>query len=474
MQNLALNYALRPVVQDLYNSAKGSVKQKLEKIKADRAVAYLSDNISYLEKVRTINNLERDLTLEEFYVSPTILFGAEENVLDSFETIKHKSPILVEGIAGQGKSILLRYICVHELKIGERIPFFIELRKKEKGQCFREFLYSRISSYGLDVDKEVFEYLIGSGRLLLLLDGFDEIHPEDRQSLVVAIEDIVKRNPNLLLVVSSRPNSGIQSSTLLNKVAIKKQDPESRREMIRVLAKSTQYAEKIISALDKNPSIEESLSTPLLVTLLTITYLSEQYIPPTLHEFYDQVFSALTRRHDSTKPGYERPRKSHLGDYAFQKVFEALSFFALKENKTRFSAMEFHGFAERALQAEGHDAALADSIMDDIEKITCLIIEDGLNEYEYLHKSLQEFFAAQYIKRQSDKNKEKFYAAVISSIKLSHIWKNAIEFLCEVDSFQYRKNFLFPQIKRFLSVSQDESINVKFTKELIHMIIIED
>ena len=58
----------------------------------------------------------------------------------------------------------------------------------------------------------------------------------------------------------------------------------------------------------------------------------------------------------------------------------------------------------------------AETMIKELVSITNLIIEDGFNEYRYAHKSIQEFYAASFIKNLPHEKKELF---MLGQVKIS-------------------------------------------------------
>jgi hypothetical protein len=155
------------------------------------------------------------------------------------------------------------------------------------------------------------------------------------------------------------------------------------------------------------------------------------------------LFLLLLERHDKTKAGYVRPRKSKLSDLVLQEFFSALSFYTRKYETTAHSS-ELKKAAREALKlsGQGGDAELA---LKDIVEITCLIQIEGDN-WKFVHKSVQEYHAALFIKQQPDEIASRFYASMQKEANWSR-WGEELEFLSEMDKYRYLKMFRIP-IKR--------------------------
>ncbi|XP_069811663.1 NLR family CARD domain-containing protein 4 [Dendropsophus ebraccatus] len=124
---------------------------------------------------------------------------------------KLKSPCIIEGEAGKGKTTLLKRIAVlwaseecQPLK-GYRLVFFISLRGTGKG--LYETLSDQLFAVTYNWNKETFLQKIHQleEKVLFLLDGYDEFDSESCKE----IDDLIKQNHkfNSMVIVSTRTES---------------------------------------------------------------------------------------------------------------------------------------------------------------------------------------------------------------------------------------------------------------------------
>lgn len=170
--------ALRKPLQDLYDSAKDAVKSKLKTVTVDSKIKDIHKAIRDVQMVRTIWRIGEDVKLSSFYYPSKLQVSEEAKVINSLDDISGRKQIVIRGTVGQGKSIFLRHLCIRELAAAQRIPIFVELLRYDKSESFLEFLMGSMRQYKLPCDLEVFDHLALSGKIVLLLDGFDEIEPD--------------------------------------------------------------------------------------------------------------------------------------------------------------------------------------------------------------------------------------------------------------------------------------------------------
>ncbi|MGS8542281.1 hypothetical protein ACFKPV_22725, partial [Salmonella enterica subsp. enterica serovar Anatum] len=63
----------------------------------------------------------------------------------------------------------------------------------------------------------------------------------------------------------------------------------------------------------------------------------------------------------------------------------------------------------------------AESLAQDFINVTCLIQREGFNKYIFIHKSIQEYHAAEFIKNISSDQKNKFYSFLVEDIKKNEL-----------------------------------------------------
>jgi hypothetical protein len=448
------------VVDDLIMSAKGKVKEKISEAFAIDKLKDFKNNVDRIGQVKTILNPDTIVNLNEIFFSEAVLFNGE--IVESFSQFGTKQ-VLVEGGPGQGKSLYLRRLCIKEGSGSSFIPIFIEFRNLKYKKKLTDELMDAIEDLGVKLDNALFDFLAKSEKIILFLDGFDEVPNNERNKVARELETIVRTYPDLRVVVSSRPDSGMGSSFYFSKRKITPMLLDTQKNFVNHLYKLDKQSESINNILSNSRFISEVTTTPLLLTLFTITYNARQFKPDSLSEFYSLIFPTMLYRHDRMKIGFERERKARLTDYQMQRLFDSLSFLSLNDYNTRFSTLLFQSYLEKAVKLERLPENIEDLLIDDITNITALIIRDGFDEFSFTHKSIQEYFASVFISRLSEDRKIKFYNLVINDFNEFRKWQNTIAFLETIDERNYTKYFLIPYKKKALCLDEKSNININYS-----------
>jgi hypothetical protein len=298
------------------------------------------------------------------------------------------------------------------------------------------------------MDEDLFRLFSNEGKILLFLDGFDEVKEELRESLITEIEDLIRRHSALRIIITSRPNSGISNSTFLRVFQLCPLADKDYEQVIKRMGQDEKTSEIIINGIRNDAAqLSKLLTTPLMVALLMVRYRNDQSLPQNDVAFYDSLFTLLLQRHDRAKAGYIRTKKCGEGDSALQNFFNALCFVTRKSDESSFSKSSLRKYSEESLKLM-HINCDPNKILADIIEITCLIITDG-DEYRFIHKNVQEYHSALFIKEQPDESAQQFYKAMSSHWKK---WQQELHFLELIDLHRFFKYFHIPQLQNTLTL----------------------
>jgi hypothetical protein len=395
---------------------------------------YVVKHISRAMKMRTIHSSENDVMLNDIYHPLMISHdGKEYRVGDDF-LLSDNNITNIIGFAGQGKSTILRKILLESIKVGDKIPFFMELRKIEKNGIAGSLL-KILDELGINTNEESLIELLKSNSVILLLDGFDEISSSMREKM---LEEIIflNRNYNLQIITTSRDGTEVCTESGIINFKVKR---IKRSDIISILKKLSSSREveqetltQIFSMLKGNINLVETMNSPLLVTLFYICYPHLDSIPNSAIEFYSKLFTTLYFRHDKIK-NYKRERKSNITPSEAFDSFCALCFKSLYDNRQDFTHHSILDYTKQSLSLCGIEGCEPEDMAYDFIDITCLIQKDGYDRYVFLHKSIQEYHAAEYVKSLSLDKKQIFMEAILKSIKYESKLSATARYLYEID-----------------------------------------
>jgi hypothetical protein len=415
---------LKNIFSDIYKYQKGK-QNYLEKIGA-------------LQYVKTINEFEDSVSLYDFFVEPYMasLKNTEKFKVKDLNDIKSYKKILISGIVGQGKSILMRHLAINEVLNNRKIPLFFELRYLEKGQTLDKAI-KKIFDDWLDIkSSKTINYILEKGLVTLFFDGFDEIHIDDMPKIVREFESLVRKYPNLNFVVSSRPEVVIESCTIFQNFQIQKLDFNSQRNIVKALVKDDKVENAIMNGINQSIiEIKNALITPLMVNLFVFIYKQEQILPENATDFYGRLFDLILRKHDNTKIDFHRERASELDNKMLLKTLQLISYMCCKQQVFAFDESVFRRLVAKAIEINNLKCSI-DSLIFDLTSVLCFIVKEGYL-YAFIHKSIPEYFAADFIKSHGDP--VKFYKDIDENYEK---YKNVCAYLKEIDEYNFYNYFL--------------------------------
>ncbi|MDZ3440855.1 NACHT domain-containing protein, partial [Klebsiella pneumoniae] len=378
--------------------------------------------------------------------------SSSQLVKDGFYIENEKITNII-GIAGQGKSTILRKIFVEQLFNGNKIPFFIELRKVSD-EGIRKSLQNILVNLSLKPSDIEVEELLASNKIILMLDGFDEINSERKNTI---LHEIVRLNLtyNLQIITTTRPGTAICSEPSIVNFKVQLLVEDDILSIIEKLNSNNDSIDieqlpKIKETIRNNKNLVSVMTSPILVTLFHVCYPYMDIIPNNTVEFYSNLFMTLYLRHDKVK-NFDREKSSSLSHNDAYDCFCALCFYSIFKNSYDFTEQTLIEFTKASMQLKGkHDNCGPENLAVDFVDVTCLIQREGYNKYIFIHKSIQEYHAAEFIRNISSDKKPKFYNLIMEDIKQNNYrYHNTISFLQETDEIDCKKNLVIPLCEHY-------------------------
>jgi NACHT domain len=451
---IALTYkTLEKPLNDLYGTSITSLKVLSKKWKMSGKRDSLVQSINETERTRTIFSAT-PVPLSSFYYPSKIndhRSSKPARLVENLDQITVDKNILLLGTVGQGKSILMRYLCIQELKQGKKIPIFLELRTLETKDTVQSKLIETLDILGFDdIDQQAFDDLLNHGCFIFFLDGFDELKRELALAVQSELSRLMTKTTNTRWVISSRPgslSSHISGLPRLHPVSIHPLADDDFDPFLKALNVKTEIREQLVKAIMSSPSeIKGVLKTPLMLTLLNLTFGTSTHIPDTLHEFYESMFLFLVYRHDETKPGYVRQKATQLSNAELQDAFEYFSYLS-KDYGVSLSDEDFNICAKNTSKLTTLTFT-PDGFRTDLTETICLMQRDGIRT-AFIHRSIQEFFTAFFIKHLGAEGTVKSIYERIKGAALTN-WQQELRFLEQIDKYRYIEYHRLPAINKFL------------------------
>ncbi|MBW3804672.1 NACHT domain-containing protein [Aeromonas jandaei] len=447
LENILVTETLKATISEAISflKAKSSAFKKLDKINT----LDVYQKASNVENVKTFWQIDKSVNLNEFYYPSKITVDNNIISVHSLDIFPENCKVVIQGTAGQGKSILLRYLAGARLKEGKTIPIFVELMKITEKNTIQSTIVNSINDLGFNVEEKDLDLIYSSNKFTLLLDAFDEIPETCLRETLNYLDSLCSKYRNQQIIISSRPGADIQKISFFSVYDLEPLQPSDFKPiLLKFFNKNETTVHQILKSLHENGSeIARLITTPLLLTLLAVTYKTYTKIPSQLHEFYENIFYLLVNRHDSTKPGFRREYKSGLNEKQLEELFCAFCFYCTIEDKTSLSRQEALAISKRSIQFTRVTPSSDFSFLNDCIKNTCLLLEEGFR-YHYIHKSIREYHASRFISSSPIELKEKFYTIAKEN---PYRYKVELDFLKVIDDHYFQKYFLLPSYNEMLS-----------------------
>lgn len=385
------------------SKASKPIRDRLRRIFQSISDAYspfLERTLIRVSKIRTFLKPTESFDLLELYV-PVDLTD-KENDFSADEVIAKISKgenVVISGLAGRGKSVLMKYIALSFYHAPRgKIPLFLELRTLNH-LTDKSILQLIHSQYKGDSNITFLDFIeaLKAGYFVLILDGFDEIPPSDRQEIEKQIIDISDQYRECAVVISGRPYEKFYSWEKFGIFHLKPMNLAQTKELI----SKARYDEESKTAFSKRlnqeffSKHESFLNTPLLAIMMMLTFDEFAEIPASLHEFYRNAFDTLVRRHDAMKSQFLRPTYSGCTADDIKRVFSSFCLLTYLKSAISFNRDEATAFLQTSIKQQGF-AIKANKFLDDLIESVCLLQEEGF-EISFVHRSFQEYFCALFV-----------------------------------------------------------------------------
>jgi Cdc6-like AAA superfamily ATPase len=390
-----------------------------------RAIENWSGEISFndLKKAKRTSDIFIELDL---YVYPRRVWMRQEAaetmpLKEIFETDSH---VVLLGQPGAGKTTSLKYLCrllLHDEEFQKNrfsLPVLIRFRdfNSRQSRSVANIVTDTIFNIlGLQMElpkklvqpeskeereairRKIVIAFLEELKILVLLDGFDEIASEKRRlDIISELNQIASHLSHSTIVLTSR--SGDFSYRLENADHYEI-SPLSSKQIETFALKwlgNSKRASDFVSKVKKTPFADTAIR-PLTLAHLCAIYERVKDIPEKPKTVYKKIINLLLEEWDQQR-GIKR--KSKYAHFEIDRKYEFLCHLAYSLTKTKrtvFSTDHLLEVYRHIYEEYGLKQREAKQVVSELETHTGLLLQSGYEEFEFAHKSLQEFLTAEYL-----------------------------------------------------------------------------
>ncbi|WP_449419534.1 NACHT domain-containing protein [Phormidium nigroviride] len=370
--------------------------------------------VQFLEEPEILNFASLQ-SLEETYreANKRSFQGQDYQKAEELKIANDKQFLMVLGQSGAGKSTFLRKMGLEALKDkkGEFkhdcIPVFIELKNFPSSHIeIEKVIVDEFRICGCPSPDQFIANVLEQGKLLILLDGLDEVPKVNINEAINQIKDFVDRYDKNRFIVSCRTAAYRHNFKRFTDVKLADFDDTQIEQFIKnwfhsEADKQAGTAQKCWELLQKPEysAAKELAHTPLLLTLLCLTYDPSQNFPNNRSVLYKKALRILLEKWANEKQIQPDEIYQGLSTELEETLLSEIAYSGFEADKLFFSQREMvdqiKTFLANKLNAPKH--LDGEAVLNAIAIQQGILVERAEDVYSFSHLTLQEYLTAQYI-----------------------------------------------------------------------------
>lgn len=325
--------------------------------------------------------------------------------MNPLTTLENHQRVALLGKPGSGKTTLLKYLallnagCLNRTPANSerlRLPVVIVLRDiTAKTRSLFEIISSTFSHVGFPHADLFLTRVFETGRVLVLLDGLDEVPEQQQRQTHRLIFDLIAKFPRAQYVVSCR--TAAYQNNYEGFVEVEVEDfNESSKYLFteRWFRGDPPKARSLIGKLKQQPQLADLASSPLLLSLICILYGRELDLPKNRVELYEKCIRTMLQEWDSSRSFRRETKYEQLSDYKKTKLFNYLAASFFQNNEKVFTSRSLVGRIARYISRLGMNSDDATGILNEIASHHGILVPVSSNSFSFSHLTFQEFLTA--------------------------------------------------------------------------------
>ena len=355
-----------------------------------------------------------------------------EDEIEISQVLKDSNVVWIRGEAGSGKTTFLKWVAIcsagNDYKKVENIrgtlPIVIEVRRIQEWPVNLQVYVNRFAeSFGYHCPEGWLDHVLKENKVLILIDGLDEVSENRRDDVYDFVEELVKKYPKIRIILTARNSVREEGAFYEKRYEICPMKMNNIKKFIRYWHRAIlhddaiiddreikQLENNLIGRIGNSPALKNLAKTPLLCAMLcALNYINEQHLPENKMELYESCCKMLIDSRDAER-GIQKSVDKNLKllDYSKKKmILEELAYWMLRNNNAselkenvidfldkRFKNMNIIAFSEQECKTE--------KILDFLVERSGIIREPEKGVIDFIHKTFMEYLAVESICRDCD------------------------------------------------------------------------
>ncbi len=376
--------------------------------------------VNVLEKLTANQRCEVDELLDQLGDSTQIqgfdrlgLTRVRQTRVPGLTAVARNPALMVLGKPGAGKTTFLKSVaiaCIAGEFMGDRVPTVVTLKEfaEAPGQpSLMDFMAEQWAASGIPAAQTAVRDGLQAGRVLVLLDGLDEVRSASDDRVIREIRQLAERYATAAIVVTCRIAAKPYVFQGFVEVEIADFGDRQIREFVTQWFTHHQDVPKIQALLDRlqdHKPIQELATSPLLLTLLCLVFGEQGDLPRNRAELYREGIDLLLKKWDGKRNIHRDEIYQHLSNNRKEALLGQLALATFGDGNYFFkqAIAEDHiaHYISHLPDAHADPAALrldSEAVLKAIEAQHGLLVERARGIYSFSHLTFHEYFTAQEI-----------------------------------------------------------------------------